>query len=90
MVDNLIEWIEGDTPPEMNDSDRLDFLEDNQGCALVSDDDGRWVVACDGFQSVTAGEAADIETTFFIEKRFWKPTIREAIDAFREEMEVEE
>jgi len=73
MVDNLIEWIEGDTPPEMNDSDRLDFLEENQGCALVSDLDGQWAVY-----------PAETEI-FFIEITAWRPTIREAIDAFREE-----
>jgi len=72
------------------DSERIDFLEDHQGCALVSDDDGRWAVCCDGFQNVTAGEPADIETTFFIEKKFWNASIREAIDAFREEMKREE
>ena len=60
----------------MNDTERIDFLEDHQGCALVGDLDGQWAVY-----------PAEIET-FFIKVTAWKPTIREAIDVFKEEMEV--
>jgi len=65
----------------MNDTLRLDWLEKQQGCCLVSDDNGHWAFVCSGFQNVPMGKKAqDIASTFFIEKKDWRPTIRKAID----------
>jgi hypothetical protein len=65
----------------MNDTDRLNWLEQNQGAALVSDDDQHWAVVVNGFQDCPMETPADISTTFWIKKDDWKPTVREAIDA---------
>jgi len=65
----------------MNDTERLDWLEKQDGYALISDDGGRWVCTCEGMQNIPEEEASDIVTTFFIEKDKWKNTIREAIDS---------
>lgn len=67
----------------MTDTERLDWLERNgHGFALINDDNGHWACVGEGTQNAPLGpEAIDIETCFFIEKRDWKDTIREAIDA---------
>ena len=63
----------------------LDYLETQEGVALVSDDAGRWAVAGSGFQNVPSRqEPIDITTTFFIEADEWKPSIREAIETYRQ------
>lgn len=62
------------------DTKRLMWLQEQQGCALVSDDQGHWAVACDGMQSLSINPPDDVETAFFIEKHRWKKTVREAID----------
>jgi len=64
----------------MTDEQRLDWLEEQDGSALISDDFGRWAIVSDGFQTVPKKTPADISTTFFIEKKFWKKSIRKAID----------
>lgn len=66
----------------MADTKRLDKLENCEGVALVNDDFGHWAVVENGMQNVPDETPADIQTTFFIEKREWKDTIREAIDAY--------
>jgi len=67
----------------MND---LEYFEQNgQGTALVSDDAGNWAVSTSGDQNVPMEPPQDISTTFFIEAHEWKPTIAEALKAFREE-----
>ena len=58
------------------------FGEEGCGCALISDDAGNWAVSGEGFQNVPLDPPQDIETTFFIEKEQWKPSIREALIAF--------
>ena len=67
---------------KITDTQRLNLLEKRaDGCALLSDDNGHWTVACDGFQNCGFGkEPIDIETTFFVEKERWHKNIREAID----------
>lgn len=70
----------------MDDKTRLDWLEEqvkNGACpAVINDDDGRWAVCFDGFQNVPIGEGAfDLHTTFFIEAKCFRNTIREAIDS---------
>jgi len=71
----------------VTDTERLDWLDENQGAALVSDDFGNWAVVFDGIQNVPLepGQPADISTSFWIEKEQWRPTIRDAIDAAIEE-----
>ncbi len=50
---------------------------------LVNDDNGHWAVSASGIQRVCCGEdPVDVETTFFIEAKYWRPTIREAIEAY--------
>lgn len=66
----------------MTDTERLDWLEKRPGAGLISDDNGHWVVALSGMQNVPMGTGPeDIATSFFIEAKDWKPSIREAIDA---------
>ena len=63
------------------DSERMDWLEKQFGCALVNDDNGHWALAWDGVQDVPSGNAAEtIYSAFFIEKKYWRTTIRRAID----------
>jgi hypothetical protein len=63
------------------DTERIEWLEKQQGSALVSDDRKHWAVVTSGFQNVPMKTPADIQTTFFIEKKDWKKSIRKAIDA---------
>jgi len=67
----------------MNDTEYFDWLEKQNGVALLSDDFGHWVVVSAGWQNVPKKTPADIETTFFVKKVQWKNSIREAIDAAR-------
>jgi hypothetical protein len=71
----------------MNDTELLNFLEQCEGCALISDDFGNWAVSGTGMQNVPEkpGEPSDIESVFFVEADEWKPSIREAIAAVMEE-----
>jgi len=68
----------------VKDTERLDWLEKHQ-FALVSDDNKHWACVCDGFQSIPSDYPTDIQTSFFIEKKQWKKSIRKAIDAARKE-----
>jgi len=64
----------------MTDTELLNWLEENQGYALVSDDNKSWACVCDGMQTVPfCPYPDDVQTTFFIEKAAWKSSIREAI-----------
>jgi hypothetical protein len=47
---------------------------------LVSDDHSHWVVATFGMQNLPKKFPGDIDTSFFIKKKEWKKSIREAID----------
>ena len=70
----------------MNDTKRLDWLADQFGCALVNDDNGHWAFTGEGLQNVPIdNEPEDIMSSFYIEKKDWKNSIREAIDAAKEE-----
>ena len=64
----------------MNDTERLNWLEKQDGGALVNDDAGRWAFASDGFQNVPEDDPSDISTTHWIEKHAWRSSIREVID----------
>lgn len=69
-----------------SDTQRLDWLAEQDGAALVSDDFGNWAVSYDGMQSIPEepGKPSDISTSFFITENEWRPSIREAIDAAAE------
>jgi len=64
----------------MNDLEKLNWLEKQDGGALVSDDFGNWAFASCGWQNIPCDPPGDIETTHIIEKHAWQPSIREAID----------
>lgn len=64
------------------DTDRLNWLAEQHGAALINDDNGHWTVCWTGMQNVPEGEApCDIQTTFFVEAKDWHEDIRAAIDA---------
>ena len=47
---------------------------------LLNDDNGHWAIATDGFQNVVFGdEPEDVETSFFVETKYWKKTPKEAL-----------
>ena len=65
---------------EIRDKKLLDWLENDYGAGLISDDAGRWVVSESGMQNVPdPDKAIDISTSFFIEAGDWRGSIREAI-----------
>lgn len=67
----------------MTDSELIDCLEKLDGFGLISDDFGRWAVTSCGFQNVPddINVPSDITTSFFVQAKDWKPTIREALNA---------
>ena len=64
----------------ITDKERLDWMEEQFGCGLISDDNGHWAFSYSGFQNVVTGWPKDVETTFFVEAKDWKASIRAAID----------
>jgi hypothetical protein len=59
----------------------LDWLENSQGFALVSDDNIHWACVSAGMQAVPVSDGPqDITTIFFIEKEEWRSSVREAIE----------
>lgn len=78
------EFCKAASPPVASDSELLDWLETQQGAALISDDDERWAVSYVGFQNVPHGKPIDVEATFLIAKDEWKSTIRDALRTARE------
>ena len=74
---------------EISDKELLDWLENDYGASLISDDAGRWVVSESGVQNVPdPDKAIDISTSFFIEAGDWRDSIREAIKAVMEKEAV--
>ncbi|OKO75187.1 hypothetical protein AC629_34290 [Bradyrhizobium sp. NAS80.1] len=73
----------------MTDSEMIDWLQNHEGAGQISDDFGRWAVSFNGAQNVPddTSIANDICTSFFVEAKDWKPTIREAILAVARERE---
>ena len=65
----------------MDDTERIDWLEKQQGSALVSDDCRCWAVVTDGMQNCPTDPPSDIQTTFFIAGKDWHSSVRAAIDA---------
>ena len=68
----------------MTDTELIDFLNSQQGVNLISDDGGRWAVSGDGFQPVPeeGGFTETVSITSFVEAEDWKPSIREALEAY--------
>lgn len=78
-----------------SDTELLDSLErlvDSGGCpGVINDDNGRWAVTDDGMQNCLVGNIPqDLSTTFWIEARKFRVSIREAIDAYLDECEQDE
>jgi len=61
----------------------LEQLTETGACpGLINDDNGHWALSFTGIQEVNFGdEPSDLNTTFFVEKHEWKPTIKEAVIA---------
>lgn len=71
-----------------SDTELLNWLESQEGVALISDDAGHWAVSNSGFQSVSLEmreEPIGVQTTFLVDKSEWCNSIREAIEAAIEE-----
>ena len=65
------------------DTDLICALEDaakKGSCpGLVNDDDGHWAVSESGTQNCPPKTPADIVTNFFVKKKEWKNSVREAL-----------
>ena len=72
----------------MDASQIIKFLESRSGISLVSDDGGHWAVTGAGFQNVPESFPDDLTTTFLIEKDQWKKSIKEAVEAYANEIET--
>lgn len=66
------------------DATRLSRLQTHgNGIGIIHDDNGKWGVGSDGFQSIrTKEDPADLETRFYIESHCFRKGIRDAIDYF--------
>lgn len=76
---------------ERTDTERLDWLEKQDGYGVISDDNGRWAVPDSGTQNLADAEGhyacdtpIDISCEFFVPAEAWRPSIREAVDAAME------
>jgi hypothetical protein len=54
--------------------------------SILYDDNGNFAISSGGMCSISI-EPADCSLSFFVEKRFWKPTIREALKVYFEDEE---
>lgn len=52
-----------------------------QAPSILYDDNGNFAISCDGTQN-TVFEPSDMTITHFINKKMWKPTIREALEYY--------
>lgn len=61
--------------------DVFDKLNKNGSCpGLIHDDNGHYALSFSGMQDVSFGkEPTDICTSFFVEAKEWKGTVREAV-----------
>lgn len=61
----------------MTDTELLNWLEKQDGGALINDDDGRWAFASEGFQNMNLEDGPyDLESTWLVEKHAFQPTVR--------------
>lgn len=68
---------------DRTDAELLDWLQEQDGYGLISDDFGRWAVSTSGMQPIPDGienHPVDLHTTHFAQAAEWKPTVREAIN----------
>lgn len=79
--------MEKQTKVTKTDTELLNWFEEHDGCGLISDDCGHWAVSGDGMQNIPENTPADIQITFFIEKKKWKKNVREAIEASMKEFD---
>lgn len=57
---------------------------------LLNDDNGHWAVVYDGFQTLAYGdEPCDVQSSFYVEKKFWKDNIYDALIVSFEEEDLE-
>ena len=65
----------------MTDTELLDWLEKQEGGALINDDEGHWAFASEGIQNINLSdeEYYDLHTVHWVEKHAFKDSIREAI-----------
>jgi len=54
---------------------------------LLNDDNGYWAVTFDGMQNIRQTDDEDYTGSFYIEAKYWKETIREALIVALEEEE---
>ena len=54
---------------------------------LLYDDDGRFAMVGDGYQTVPMGEAIDMEMGHFVKKERWKDSVHEALDDYLDDDE---
>lgn len=61
---------------------KLQELSEEGACpCLLNDDNGHWALTFEGYQDVPMGDKPiDINTSFFVEKKYWKNTIDKAIE----------
>jgi hypothetical protein len=73
----LVDYKDGEVDLET----ALDQMADIGYCPnLLNDDNGFWALAFDGYQSLNTGKAGkNTQTSFFVEKKYWKKNPRKAI-----------
>ena len=59
----------------MTDTERINWLQKQDGYALISDDRGYWALVVDGCQNVPDDVPADIYTEYFIRRKDWHKTM---------------
>jgi hypothetical protein len=77
-IETILKRLSAD---KLNSEQALEALARIGYCpCLFNDDNGHWAISFDGFQSVPAGDAPDdISTYCWIEKKWWKDSIKEAL-----------
>lgn len=78
--------MESEKTSQMSDTELLDWLQEQEGAGLISDDRGNWAVTCAGIQSIEPGcDPTDVVTSFFVSSDEWSKTVREAILRYKKE-----
>lgn len=54
---------------------------------LIYDDNGNWAITTEGYQSISLeDEPQDLQSSFLVEARFFKPNIRDAVKYWFDDM----
>jgi hypothetical protein len=71
------------------DAERLNWLQENEGCNLISDDGGKWALSTMGMQPVPdeGGFTEEVEIVSIVQPGEWRESVRAAIDAARAQHE---